>query len=418
MKKQQKTLSPLQLEARKIANKYVDYKKVKREDFHNEISQALKNIVEEVLMAELSHHLGYEKGNRSKKGVHRPNNRNGFSSKTVNCRNDNIRLKIPRDRNGTFVNKFIGKYETNLSDIEEQVFSLFASGMSYEDIANTIKNIYKKEVSNAWISSITDKLLPEIEKWKSQKIDDSYPILYIDGMFFNVKENGVFVKKSLYLILAIDWQGNKKILDFGLKIPNQQVIDLMFFSELKTRGLQDVLIISCDNLSGISQAIEAVFRKQIFKNVLFTKLETRFQKFLTSTKRVCPGYEKVFIKRLIKNLQCKILMNLQKMRSKISFNYQVLVCKLRWTNDIFLNIHMNWGKIIYTTNSIESVNRLIRKNTKTKGGIQSVNYLSKITYLTLQNASIKWKRQVRNWDTIKKQLEIIFPNRLNNVKLN
>nr|WP_318036444.1 IS256 family transposase [Mesomycoplasma ovipneumoniae] len=382
------------------------------------MSQALKNIVEEVLMAELSHHLGYEKGNRSKKGVHRPNNRNGFSSKTVNCRNDNIRLKIPRDRNGTFVNKFIGKYETNLSDIEEQVFSLFASGMSYEDIANTIKNIYKKEVSNAWISSITDKLLPEIEKWKSQKIDDSYPILYIDGMFFNVKENGVFVKKSLYLILAIDWQGNKKILEFGLKIPNQQVIDLMFFSELKTRGLQDVLIISCDNLSGISQAIEAVFRKQIFKNVLFTKLETRFQKFLTSTKRVCPGYEKVFIKRLIKNLQCKILMNLRKNEVKNILQLSSLGMQNFVELTTFFKYPYELRQIIYTTNSIESVNRLIRKNTKTKGGIQSVNYLSKITYLTLQNASIKWKRQVRNWDTIKKQLEIIFPNRLNNVKLN
>ncbi|WNM15372.1 IS256 family transposase [Mesomycoplasma ovipneumoniae] len=369
-------------------------------------------------MAELSHHLGYEKGNRSKKGVHRPNNRNGFSSKTVNCRNDNIRLKIPRDRNGTFVNKFIGKYETNLSDIEEQVFSLFASGMSYEDIANTIKNIYKKEVSNAWISSITDKLLPEIEKWKSQKIDDSYPILYIDGMFFNVKENGVFVKKSLYLILAIDWQGNKKILEFGLKIPNQQVIDLMFFSELKTRGLQDVLIISCDNLSGISQAIEAVFRKQIFKNVLFTKLETRFQKFLTSTKRVCPGYEKVFIKRLIKNLQCKILMNLRKNEVKNILQLSSLGMQNFVELTTFFKYPYELRQIIYTTNSIESVNRLIRKNTKTKGGIQSVNYLSKITYLTLQNASIKWKRQVRNWDTIKKQLEIIFPNRLNNVKLN
>ncbi|WP_341516042.1 IS256 family transposase [Mesomycoplasma ovipneumoniae] len=259
MKKKQKQLSPLQLEARKIANKYVDYKKVKREDFHNEISQALKNIVEEVLMAELSHHLGYEKGNRSKKGVHRTNNRNGFSSKTVNCKNDNIRLKIPRDRNGTFENKFIGKYETNLSDIEEQVFSLFASGMSYEDIANTIKNIYKKEVSNGWISSVTNKLLPEIEKWKSQKIDNSYPILYIDGMFFNVKENGVFVKKSLYLILAIDWQGNKKILGFWIKNTESASNWLDVFSELKTRGLQDVLIISCDNLSGISQAIEAVF---------------------------------------------------------------------------------------------------------------------------------------------------------------
>nr|WP_318036446.1 IS256 family transposase [Mesomycoplasma ovipneumoniae] len=354
------------------------------------MSQALKNIVEEVLMAELSHHLGYEKGNRSKKGVHRPNNRNGFSSKTVNCRNDNIRLKIPRDRNGTFVNKFIGKYETNLSDIEEQVFSLFASGMSYEDIANTIKNIYKKEVSNAWISSITDKLLPEIEKWKSQKIDDSYPILYIDGMFFNVKENGVFVKKSLYLILAIDWQGNKKILDFGLKIPNQQVIDLMFFSELKTRGLQDVLIISCDNLSAISQAIEAVFPQTDIQKCVVHQIRNSLSKVSYKHKKSLPRIWKVFIKRLIKNLQCKILMNLRKMRSKISFNYQVLVCKLRWTKTFF-KYPYELRQIIYTTNSIESVNRLIRKNTKTKGGIQSVNYLSKITYLTLQNASIKWK---------------------------
>ncbi|MDW2912467.1 transposase, partial [Mesomycoplasma ovipneumoniae] len=199
MKKKQKQLSPFELEAKKLVDKYADYKKIKREDFHNEISQALKNIVEELLRAELSHHLGYEKSNRSKKGVHRPNKRNGFSGKTVNFNSSNFHLKIPRDRNGTFENKLLGKYETNLGDIEEQVFSLFASGMSYEDIANTIKNIYKKEVSNGWISSVTDKLLPEIEKWKSRKIENSYPILYIDGMFFNVKENGVFVKKSLYL---------------------------------------------------------------------------------------------------------------------------------------------------------------------------------------------------------------------------
>nr|WP_318025305.1 transposase [Mesomycoplasma ovipneumoniae] len=102
--------------------------------------------------------------------------------------------------------------------------------MSYENITNTIKSIYKKEISNAWISSVTDKLLPEIEKRKSQKIENSYPILYIDGMFFNVKENGVFVKKSLYLILAIDWQGNKKVLGFWIKNTESQVIDLMFLA--------------------------------------------------------------------------------------------------------------------------------------------------------------------------------------------
>ncbi|WP_196243084.1 transposase, partial [Mesomycoplasma ovipneumoniae] len=124
MKKQQKTLSPLQLEARRIASKYADYKKITKEDFHNEMSHMFKTFAEELLNAELSLYLGYEKGDRSKNGANKSNKRNGFSAKTVNYENDNIRLKIPRDRNGTFENKFIGKYETNLGDIEEQVCSL------------------------------------------------------------------------------------------------------------------------------------------------------------------------------------------------------------------------------------------------------------------------------------------------------
>ncbi|MDW2928131.1 transposase [Mesomycoplasma ovipneumoniae] len=261
MKKEQKTLSPVELEAKKIANKHADYKKLKKEDFDNEISHMFKTFVETLLNVELSQHLGYEKRDRSKKGVHRPNKRNGFSSKTVNYNSNNMRLKIPRDRNRTFKNKLIGKYEKSLGNIEEQVFSLFASGMSYENIVNTIKNIYKKEKDNDWISSVAAKLLPEIEKWKSQKIDNSYPILYIDGMFFNVKENGVFVKKSLYLILAIDWQDIKKVLGFWIKNSESAINWVDVFSELKNRGLQDVLVISCDNLSGISQAIEALFPK-------------------------------------------------------------------------------------------------------------------------------------------------------------
>ncbi|WNM17631.1 transposase [Mesomycoplasma ovipneumoniae] len=377
-----------------------------------------KTFTEALLRAELSQHLGYEKSNRSKKGVHSRNKRNGFSGKTVNFNSNNFHLKIPRDRNGTFENKLLGKYETNLGDIEEQVFSLFASGMSYENIVNTIKSIYKKEISNAWISSVTDKLLPEIEKWKSRKIENSYPILYIDGMFFNVKENGVFVKKSLYLILAIDWDGNKKALGFWIKNTESASNWLDVFSELKTRGLEDVLIISCDNLSGITLSNWSGFpANRCSKMCCSPKLETRFLKFLIKTKKSLSLIWKRFIKRLIKNLQCKILINLRKNEPKISFNYQVLVYKFRWTNDIFLNIHMNWGKQFIRQILIESMNRIIRKNTKTKGGIQSVNYLSKITYLTLQNASTKWQK-VRNWFMIKKQLEIIFPNRLNNVKLN
>ncbi|WDV48978.1 IS256 family transposase [Mesomycoplasma ovipneumoniae ATCC 29419] len=417
MKKQQKTLSPFELEAKKLVDKYADYKKIKKEDFHNEISHMFKTFTEALLRAELSQHLGYEKSNRSKKGVHRPNKRNGFSGKTVNFNSNNFHLKIPRDRNGTFENKLLGKYETNLGDIEEQVFSLFASGMSYENIVNTIKSIYKKEISNAWISSVTDKLLPEIEKWKSRKIENSYPILYIDGMFFNVKENGVFVKKSLYLILAIDWDGNKKALGFWIKNTESASNWLDVFSELKTRGLEDVLIISCDNLSGITQTIEAVFPQTDVQKCVVHQIRNSLLKVSNKDKKSLSLIWKRFIKRLIKNLQCKILINLRK---KWGQKYPSII-KSWYTNfaelTTFFKYPYELRQAIYTTNLIESMNRIIRKNTKTKGGIQSVNYLSKITYLTLQNASTKWQK-VRNWFMIKKQLEIIFPNRLNNVKLN
>ncbi len=169
--------------------------------------------------------------------------------------------------------------------------------MSYENIVNTIKNIYKKEISNGWISPITDKLLPEIEKWKSQKIDNSYPILYIDGMFFNVKENGVFVKKSLYLILAINWQGNKKVLEFWIKNSKSASNWLDVFSELKTRELQDVLIISCDNLSGISQAIETVFPQTDIQKCVVQQIRNSLLKVSCKDKKTLPLIWKRFIKR-------------------------------------------------------------------------------------------------------------------------
>ncbi|WNM17442.1 IS256 family transposase [Mesomycoplasma ovipneumoniae] len=349
--------------------------------------------------------------------MHRPNKRNGFSGKTVNFNSNNFHLKIPRDRNGTFENKLLGKYETNLGDIEEQVFSLFASGMSYENIVNTIKSIYKKEISNAWISSVTDKLLPEIEKWKSRKIENSYPILYIDGMFFNVKENGVFVKKSLYLILAIDWDGNKKALGFWIKNTESASNWLDVFSELKTRGLEDVLIISCDNLSGIYLSNWSGFPQTDVQKCVVHQIRNSLLKVSNKDKKEFVLDMKKIYQAANQEFAMQNLDKFAENEAKISFNYQVLVYKFRWTNDIFLNIHMNWGKQFIRQNLIESMNRIIRKNTKTKGGIQSVNYLSKITYLTLQNASTKWQK-VRNWFMIKKQLEIIFPNRLNNVKLN
>ncbi len=371
MKKKQKQLSPFELEIEKFAKKYVDSEEYKKEDSRNKISVIFETFIQELSKVELNQHLDYEKSSQSK----------------------------------------------NLGHIEEQVISLFASGLPYQNIVNTIKSIYKKEISNAWISSVTDKLLPEIEKWKSRKIENSYPILYIDGMFFNVKENGVFVKKSLYLILAIDWDGNKKALGFWIKNTESASNWLDVFSELKTRGLEDVLIISCDNLSGITQAIEAVFPQTDVQKCVVHQIRNSLLKVSNKDK-------KEFVLDMKKIYQAAnqefAMQNLDKFAEKWGQKYPSII-KSWYTNFVELTTFFKYPyelrQAIYTTNLIESMNRIIRKNTKTKGGIQSVNYLSKITYLTLQNASTKWQK-VRNWFMIKKQLEIIFPNRLNNVKLN
>ncbi|VEU61984.1 transposase, mutator type [Mesomycoplasma dispar] len=327
-----------------------------------------KTFTKALLNAELTQHLGYEKSKRSQNGIRRPNKRNGFSGKTVNYKNDSMYLKIPRDRNGSFENKLIDKYESNLGDIEEQVLSLFASGMPYENIVNTIKSIYKKDLSPSWISSVTNKLLPEIEKWKSQKLDSSYPILYIDGMYFNIKENNSYVKKSLYVILAIDWQGNKKALGFWIKNTESASNWLDVFSELKTRGLQDVLIISCDNLNGISQAIEAVFPQTDIQKCVVHQIRNSLLKVSHKDKKEL-AYD---MKKIYQAVNQEFAMqNLDEFAKKWEQKYPSII-KSWYSNFVELTTFFKYPyelrQAIYTTNSIESLNKLIRKNKKTKGG--------------------------------------------------
>ncbi|MDW2898105.1 IS256 family transposase [Mesomycoplasma ovipneumoniae] len=372
MKKKQKQLSPFELEIEKFAKKYVDSEEYKKEDSRNKISVIFEAFAQELSKVELNQHLDYEKSNQSK----------------------------------------------NLGHIEEQVISLFASGLPYQNIANAIKIIYEKEVSITWISSVINKLLPEIEKWKSQKIENFYPILYIDGMFFDVKENGVFVKKSLYLILAIDWQGYKKALGFWIKNSESASNWLDVFSELKTRGLQDVLIIPCDNLSGISQAIKTVFPQTDIQKCVVQQVRNSLLKVSYKDKKDFASDMKSIYQAIN---QESAMQNLDEFAKKWGQKYPSIIKS--WHENFaelttFFKYPNELRQSIYTTNPIKSIIKLIRQNTETNGEIQSVDDLSKITYLTLQNLSKKWQRQVGNWDIIKKELEITFPNRLNNLKLN
>ncbi|WP_337905144.1 IS256 family transposase [Mesomycoplasma ovipneumoniae] len=372
MKKKQKQLSPLELGIEKFAKKYVDNKKLKKEDSRNKISIIFETFIEELPKVQSNQHLDYEKSSQSK----------------------------------------------NLGHIEEQVISLFASGLPYQNIANAIKIIYEKEVSIAWISSVIDKVLPEIEKWKSQKIENFYPILYIDGMFFDVKENGVFVKKSVYVILAIDWQGYKKALGFWIKNSESANNWLDVFSELKARGLEDVLIIPCDNLSGISQAIKAVFPQTDFQKCVVQQVRNSLLKVSYKDKKDFASDMRSIYQAIN---QESAMQNLDEFAKKWGQKYPSIIKS--WHEyfaelTTFFKYPNELRQSIYTTNPIKSVIKLIKQNTETNGEIQSVDSLSKITYLTLQNVSKKWQKQVGNWDIIKKQLEITFPNRLNNVKLN
>lgn len=368
------------------------------------LTSLIKNLAEAALEGELDSHLGQEIS---------ANRRNGKSKKTIKSLNGNFELETPRDRNGSFSPQIVKKHQTTLSDeIEEKIIALYGLGMSYNDMASHLQEIYGIEISNATLSTITDKIINTVKEWQGRPLENVYPIIWLDAIHYKIRENGKVCSKAVYTILGINIEGRKEIL--GLYISDNEGANfwLQVLTDLSNRGVNDILIACVDGLKGFPEAIEAIFPNAEVQLCVVHQIRN-------SLKYVGSMNQKEFmvdLKRVYKAANKDLAeVELDILEDKWNDKYPIVIKS--WRNNWerlsnFFKYPEEIRRIIYTTNTIEAVHRQFRKLTKTKGSFPNQNSLLKLLYMGIQNASKKWTMPVQNWSLTISQLAIFFEGRL------
>ena len=342
------------------------------------------------------------------------NRRNGYTRKQVKSGLGTFDLQTPRDRAGSFEPQLVQKRQTVLtSTLDENILQLFSAGMSYSDIHTHMRELYGAEVSDRTINAVTDKLLPDITQWQSRPLDAVYPIIFLDAMHFKVRGDTEFGTKAMYNIMGINCDGQKEILGFYIGESEGAKFWLSVLSDLKARGVQDILISCIDGLKGFPEAIATVFPKSQTQLCIVHQIRN-------SLKYVSSKDQKAFLADLRPIYQAP---------SKDVAEQKLLELDEKWGKKytIVLNSwNENWDnlstyfvyppevrRLIYTTNPIEGFHRQVRKYTKSKGAFTSENALKKLVFCAITAINKRWNdRPIQNWALIISQLDITFPNRM------
>jgi len=379
------------------------------DDVANALKDMFKDAIQEMMNAEFDTSIGYEKSDNK---IDKTNYRNGISKKRVKSKFGEFDLDIPRDRNADFDPLIVPKNKRNISGIEDKVINLYARGLSTREISEEIEDIYGIEVSHTMVSNITDAVLPKIKEWQYRPLHSVYPIIFIDAIHFNVKEDNRIIKKAAYIILGVDTEGFKEVLGIWIGENESAKFWLGTFNDLKNRGVQDVLIICSDGLTGIKDAISTAFPKAMQQRCIVHLIRNSV-KFVSykHLKEFCTDLKTIY--QSIDELQA--VDNLKRVKDKWHDKYptSLKVWEDNWDAICTLfNYSKDLRKIMYTTNAIESLNRSYRKYTKTKGVFPNDDGLLKSLYLATINIQKKWTNRYSGWDLIYNELSILYPGRI------
>ena len=371
------------------------------------LTPLIKELVETALSAEVESHIAQD----ALSG--KANRRNGYNTKTVKTHSGSFELDTPRDRSGSFEPQMVKKHQTMLSDeIEERILSMYALGLSYADISKHIQEIYQISISSATINAITDRIIEKVREWQSRPLERVYPFVWLDAIHYNIKEDGVYVHKAVYTVLGVDLNGKKDVLGLYISESEGAAFWLSVLTDLKNRGIEDILIAAIDGLKGFPEAIKSIFPKTEVQLCVIHQIRN-------SLKYVASKNQKEFIqdlKPVYKAINKETAESeLLKLEEKWGKKYPVVIksWKEKWDNlSAYFKYPQEIRRIIYTTNIIESVHRQFRKLTKTKGAFPNENSLLKLLYLGIQNAKKKWTMPIQNWGLTLSQLSIFFPNRI------
>lgn len=386
-------------------------KDIKTEADLNMLSrELLKLTVETALNAELTEHLGYEKHGDSKAA--RGNARNGTTSKRIKGQHGEVDILTPRDRDGSFEPQLLRKNQTRLTSMDDQILTLYAKGLSTREIVDTFKEMYDADVSATLISRVTDRVLEQVTQWQSRPLDAIYPIVYLDCIVIKIRDNLRVINKSIYLALGVNMEGKKELLGMWMSDNEGAKFWLSVLTELKNRGVQDILIACVDGLKGFPEAIVAVYP------------ETRIQLCIVHMVRnslkyvVWKDYKAVTtdLKRIYQaSTEEQALAELDRFSQQWGTNYPHIAKS--WTNH-WVNLRTLFDyppeirKAIYTTNAIESLNSVIRSATKRRKLFPSDESALKVVYLAISQAAKKWTMPIHNWRLALNRFMIEFGERI------
>lgn len=379
-------------------------------DVYALLKDSFKELLQELLEAELDVSMGYDKNNKG--DIDTDNKRNGYSPKTVKSEFGEFQLDIPRDRKGEFEPEIVPKYCRDISGIEDKVISLYARGMTTRDISAELQELYGIHVSAEKISKITDRILPDIKEWQSRPLEPIYPFVFMDAIHYKMREDGRILNRAAYVILGVDLEGNKDILSITIGANESSKFWLGMLNDLKNRGVRDVLFFCVDGLSGFREAIEAVYPNAQVQRCIIHMLRNSFKYVSYKDLKSFASDFKAIYKAPSEEAALK---ELEDVKEKWGRKYPFAINNWESNWDVirpFFEFSDDIRRIMYTTNIIEGVNRQFRKVTKTKSVFPNDSSLEKMLYLASQNVMQKWKMRYRNWDLVLSQLTILYKDRM------
>ena len=381
-----------------------------KEEFHSFFNDLFKQGVEEMLKAELEAHLGYEK--HSKEGYGSGNSRNGFYNKKVKTENlGDMVLNIPRDRNSEFEPQIIPKGQRMSEKLEEAITGMYSRGMTTSDISSQVKEIYGVDVSEGTISNVTNRIIEHVKECQNRHLEQVYFVLWMDGIVLKVRQNGKYINKCIFIVIGLKNDGLKEVLGMWIAENESAAFWLTVLTDLKARGVDDILIACTDNLTGFTQAIKGVFPNAITQLCIVHQIRNSC-KFVVwkDRKAFCADLKNIYAATNVENAEKALLAMDQKWGTK--YKYAIQSWQNNWENlTQYFNYPLEIRKIIYTTNTIENLNRGIRKYTKSKVQFIDDNAVLKAVYLAITNIEKKWDMPIQNWGIILHQFLTIFDNR-------
>lgn len=373
--------------------------------------QRLKGaLMERLLEAEMAEHLGFEKNAAEGKGS--GNSRNGYSSKTVQTETGPVEIRVPRDRAGTFQPQLVAKHQRRLEGFDDKVLALYARGMSVRDIQSQLLELYGTEVSPDLITRVTDSVLEQAKEWQSRPLDAVYPIIYIDALFVSVRDGGTVIKKAVYVALGVRVDGTRDVLGLWMDATEGARFWLRVLTDLKNRGVQDVLFVCCDGLSGFPQAIETAFPKAVVQTCVVHMIRASLRYVMAADRKLVVASLRTVYTADTEDAAVAALDAFDE-QWRTKYPSVSKLWRSRW-NEVtpFLAFPKEIRTILYTTNVIESLNFQLRKVLRPKGHFPTDDAVTKILFLAIQRAQINWKPYRALWGRALAHFAIMFENRL------